>query len=155
MSRCTAGVSFFSERFSWEEPTIVMVFRQCFFFIFSRPPEVTKIILPEVLQNFKFHLLAQGTKPKRFSPFFLRNVHYRARLNGPPFQIFRHCATFYRFFPTGIFAYSNLHGKIRNAGFGHFVIFLPRKFIWGRKIIVCVVFLNLFCAPTNLFGGGN
>ena len=67
-----------------------MAFRQCFL----RPPELTKIVIPKVLQNFKFHLLAQGTKPKKFF-FFPRNIHYLARLKGPPFQIFRHCATFF------------------------------------------------------------
>ena len=30
-------------------------------------PEVTKIVLPKVLQNFKLPLLAQGTEPKRFT----------------------------------------------------------------------------------------
>ena len=33
-----------------KESTIVMDFRQCFFF---DTPEVTKIVLPKVLQNFK------------------------------------------------------------------------------------------------------
>ena len=42
-----------------------MAFRQCFL----RPPELTKIVLPKVLQNSedpKMYLLAQGTEPKRF-----------------------------------------------------------------------------------------
>ena len=34
--------------------------------------------------------------------FFSRNIHYRARLKGPPFQFFRHCVTFLKnFFPKG------------------------------------------------------
>ena len=57
-----------------------MAFRQCFF----DTPEVTKIVLPKVLQTLKeyakLYLLAQGTEPKKF---FLRNIQYRARLKGP------------------------------------------------------------------------
>ena len=48
---------------------------------------MTKLVLPKVLRIFKFHLLAQGTKPKFFF-FFPRNIHYRARLKGPPFHFF-------------------------------------------------------------------
>ena len=54
----------------------------------------TKIVLSKVLQNFKLYLLAQKTELKRFS-FFPRNIQYRARLKGPPFTFFRHCATFF------------------------------------------------------------
>ena len=68
-----------------------MVFRQCFL----RPPEVAKIVLPKVLQNFKFHLLTQGTEQKVFP----RNLQYRTRAKGPPLDIFLHCATFFSFFP--------------------------------------------------------
>ena len=57
-----------------------MAFRQCFF----DTPEVTKIALLKVLQNFKLYLLAQGTEPK-IIPFF-RVTQYRARLKGPPFS---------------------------------------------------------------------
>ena len=52
-----------------------MAFRQCFL----RPPELTKIVLPKVLQNFKFHLLAQGTEPKSFP----HNIQCRTRPKGP------------------------------------------------------------------------
>ena len=44
----------------------VMAFRQCLFF---DTPEVTKMILPKLLQNLKLYLLAQGPKPKGFSFF--------------------------------------------------------------------------------------
>ena len=61
-----------------------MASRQCFFF---DTPEVTKIVLPKVLQNFILYLLAQGTEPKLF-PFFPRNIQYRTRLKCPPFEFF-------------------------------------------------------------------
>ena len=51
---------------------------------FLRPPELTKIVLPKVLQNFKFHLLAQGTEPKSFP----HNIQCRTRPKGPPFSFF-------------------------------------------------------------------
>ena len=52
-----------------------MAFRQCFL----GPPELTKIVLPKVLQNFKFHMLAQGTEPKSFP----HNIQCRTRQKGP------------------------------------------------------------------------
>ena len=55
-----------------------MAVRQCFFF---DTPEVTKIVLPKVLQNFKLYLLAQGTEPNFFS-FFPRIRQYRVRLKS-------------------------------------------------------------------------
>ena len=64
-----------------------MAFRQCFL-----RPELTKIVLPKVLQNFKFHLLALGTEPKSFP----HNIQCRTRPKRPPFQFFRHCETFFR-----------------------------------------------------------
>ena len=76
-----------------------MSFRQCFL-IFLRPPELIKIVLPKVLQNFKLPLLAQGTEPKSFP----HNIQCRTRPKGPRFQFFRHCETFFRekkFSPKG------------------------------------------------------
>ena len=55
-----------------------------FSLVFLRPPELAKIVLPKVLQNFKFHLLAQGTEPKSFP----HNIQCRTRPKGPPFQFF-------------------------------------------------------------------
>ena len=52
---------------------------------FLRPPELTKIVLPKVLQNFKFHLLAQGTEPKSFP----HNIQCRTRPKGFFFGIAR------------------------------------------------------------------
>ena len=48
----------------------------------SRTPDLTKIILPKVLQNFKLHLLAQETEPKSFP----HNIQGRTRPKGPPFS---------------------------------------------------------------------
>ena len=58
-----------------------MAFRQCFFVDI---PEVTKIVLPKMLQNFKLSLLAQGTEPKRF--FLFSAWHFfpkKSSLKGP------------------------------------------------------------------------
>ena len=67
-----------------------MAFRQCFL----RPPELTKIVLPKVLQIFKFHLLAQGTEPKSFP----HNTQCRTKPKRAffSFSFFRHCETFFR-----------------------------------------------------------
>ena len=43
-----------------------MAVRQCFLF---GTPEVIKIVLPKVVQNFKFHMLAQDAEPKKFFLF--------------------------------------------------------------------------------------
>ena len=56
--------------------------------VFFPTPEVTKIVLPKVLQNFKLYLFAQGTEPKKFFLLFPRNIQFRARLKGPPFVFF-------------------------------------------------------------------
>ena len=96
----------FSRRFSRKKLTSVMAFRQCFLF---DTPEVTKI-----LQNFKFHLLGQGTEPERFSFRFFFGIvrllkifcHQRVphhfwsfatewMLKNPPLKFFRHCETFF------------------------------------------------------------
>ena len=72
-----------------------MAFRRCF----SDTTEVTKTGLPKVLQAFKMYLLAQGTEPKRFFPFFRDTYNavrdWRALL---PLSFFRHCETFFHFF---------------------------------------------------------
>ena len=56
--------------------------------VFFYTPEVTKIVLPKVLQNFKLYLLTQGTDPKGFF-YFPRNTQYRATLKGNFFGIVR------------------------------------------------------------------
>ena len=71
----------FSRRFSREKSRL---YSWLFVSVFLRPPELTKIVLPKVLQNFKFHLLAQGTEPKSFP----HNIQCRTRPKGPPFQFF-------------------------------------------------------------------
>ena len=67
--------------------------------VFLRPPELTKIVLPKVLQNFKFHLLAQGTEPKSFP----HNIQCRTRPKDPPFQFFSALRDFFseKNFPKG------------------------------------------------------
>ena len=66
--------------------------------VFFDTPEVTKIVLPKVLQNFR--VLQNCTcwprelNQKGFS-FFPRNIQYRARLKGPPFSFFG-IVTFFR-----------------------------------------------------------
>ena len=71
----------FSRRFSREKSRLLS---WLFVSVFLRPPELTKIVLPKVLRNFKFHLLAQGTEPKSFP----HNIQCRTRPKGPPFQFF-------------------------------------------------------------------
>ena len=67
--------------------------------VFLRPPERTKIVLPKVLKNFKFHLMAQGTEPKSFP----HNIQCRTRPKGPPFQFFSALRDFSgkKIFPKG------------------------------------------------------
>ena len=78
-------------------------YSHCFLSVFFDTPEVTKIVLPKVLQNFLLYLLDQGTGPKRFF-LFPRNIQYRARLEGPPFQFFSGLRDFFfgkKFSPNG------------------------------------------------------
>ena len=68
--------------------TSTNVFSRRFFF---ETPEVTKVVLPKVLQNFKktpnCTCWPQETNQKGFS-FFPQNIQYRTRLKGPPFSFF-------------------------------------------------------------------
>ena len=85
---------FFSRRISREKSRLQS---WLFVSVFLRPPEVTKIVLSKVLQNFKFHLLAQGTEPKNF-PLC------RTRPKGPRFQFFSTLRDFFsenNFSPKG------------------------------------------------------
>ena len=72
---------FYSALFLRKESTIVMAFRQCFFKFLLRPPELTKIVLPKVLQHFE-------KTPKC--------TCWPKELKIPPFRFFRHCATFFK-----------------------------------------------------------
>ena len=85
---------FFSRRFSRKESTIVMAFRQCFL----RPPELTKIVLPKVLQKFQKTPKCTCWPKELNQKGFPRNIQYRTRPKGPNFRFFRHCATFFQFF---------------------------------------------------------
>ena len=66
--------------------------------MFFKTTWLTKIVLPKVLRNFKFHLLAQGTEPKSFP----HNIQCRT---SPPFQFFFGIARHFFFrkknFPKG------------------------------------------------------
>ena len=79
----------FSRRFSREKSRL---YSWLFVSVFLRPPELTKIVLPKVLQNFKFHLLAQGTEPKSFP----HNIQCRTRPKGPPFPFFSALRDFFQ-----------------------------------------------------------
>ena len=87
----TKAVVFFSRRFSQEkESTIVMAFRLCV----SRPPEVTKIVLPKIQKTPNCTCWPKELNQKGFP----RNIQYRTTPKGPPFRFFRHCATFFQNF---------------------------------------------------------
>ena len=72
-----------------------MAFRQCFFSkcTWSDQNSSTK-------SSTKFYILnCPGNWTKKFSPFFPRNIHYRARQKGPLFQFFSAlCDFFFEFF---------------------------------------------------------
>ena len=95
-------------------------FSSVFFF---DTPEVTKIVLPKVLQNFILFLLAQGTEPKRFFFFFPRNIQYWARLKG--LSVFSALCDFFlkKFFPKGspvsffqiIRFFEKIHERVLNS----------------------------------------
>ena len=66
-----------------------MVFRHCFL----RPPELTKIVLPKVLQNFQKTPKCTCWPTELNQKGLPRNIQYRMRPKGP---FFRHCATFFK-----------------------------------------------------------
>ena len=66
-----------------------MAFRQCFL----RPSELTKIVLPKVLQNFQKTQKCTSWPKELNQKSFPRNIQYRTRPKGP---FFRHCATFFK-----------------------------------------------------------
>ena len=65
-----------------------MAFRQCFL----RPPELTKKVLPKVLQNFQKTPKCTCWPKELNQKDFPRNIQYRTRPKGP---FFRHCAIFF------------------------------------------------------------
>ena len=69
----------FSRRFSRKEPTIVMAFRQCFFF---DTPELTKKVLPKVIQNFQKTPKCTCWPKELNQKGFPRNIQYRTRPKG-------------------------------------------------------------------------
>ena len=62
---------------------------------FSRPPELTKIVLPKVIQNFQKTPKCTCWPKELNQKGFPRNIQYRTRPKGP---FFRHCATFFKNF---------------------------------------------------------
>ena len=66
---------------------------------FLRPPEVTKIVVRKVLQNFEKTPNCTCWSKELNQKGFPGNIQYRTRPKGPPFDFFRHCATFFTFFP--------------------------------------------------------
>ena len=111
-----------------------MAFRQCFL----GPPELTKIVLPKILQNFKFHLLAQGTEPKSF-PY---NIQCRTRPKGPPFSFFRHCETFFgtKNFPK--VSPFNFFWVLRQTGYRKIPKGPPFNFFWRIEIFFRKIFFS-------------
>ena len=93
-------------------------FSSVFFF---DTPEVTKIVLPKVLQNFKKTPNCTLWPKEQNQKVFQRNIQYRTRPKGSPFiffgsfatewilknpkgypfSFFRHCETFFNFFVKG------------------------------------------------------
>ena len=88
----------FSRRFSQEKSRLKS---WLFVSVFSRPPEVTKIVLPNVLQNFEKTPNCTCWPKELNQNGFPRNIQYRARPKGPPFRFFLAlCDFFQKFFPT-------------------------------------------------------
>ena len=65
---------------------------------FSRPPELTKIVLPKVLPNFQKTPKCTCWPKELNQKSFPSNIQYRTRPNLH-FRFFRHCVTFFNFFP--------------------------------------------------------
>ena len=61
---------------------------------FFDTPEVTKIVLPKILQNFKKTPNCTYWPKELNQKSFPCNIQYRTRSKGPPFSFFRHCETF-------------------------------------------------------------
>ena len=60
---------------------------------FLRPAELTKIVLPKVLQNFQKKPKCTCWPKELNQKGFARNIQYRTRPKGP---FFRHCATCFK-----------------------------------------------------------
>ena len=72
-----------------------MAFRQCFL----RPPELTKIVLPKVIQNFQKMPKCTCWPKELNQKGFLCNIQYRTRPKGPFFGTVRLFSK-KNFFPT-------------------------------------------------------
>ena len=68
---------------------------------FLKPPEVTKIVLPNVLQNFEKTPNCTCWLKELKQKGLPRNIQYRTRPKGPPFRFFvALCDFFFNFFST-------------------------------------------------------
>ena len=72
-----------------------MAFRQCFFKDQNRP-ELTKIVLPKVLQNLQKTPKCTWWPKELNQKGFPRNIQYRTRPKCPPFQFFSALWDFFR-----------------------------------------------------------
>ena len=67
---------------------------------FLRPPKVTKIVIPKVLQNFEKTTKCTCWFKELNQKGFPRNIQYRTRPKGPPFRLFSALCDFCsNFFP--------------------------------------------------------
>ena len=90
VTRCLVG-SFLKKRVDYSHG---------FSSVFLRPPEVTKIVLPKVLQNFEKTPKCTWWPKELNQKGSPRNIQYRARPKGP-LDFFRHFANFVqKFFST-------------------------------------------------------
>ena len=96
---------FFSRRFSRKKPTIIMAFRQCFFkTTLTDQNSSTKVLQNIIAPNCT--IWPSELNQKGFS-CFPRNIPYRARPKGPPFQFF---SALRDFFPINFF-----HKRVPNT----------------------------------------
>ena len=76
-------------------------FRRSRLVFLLRPPEVTKIVLPKVLQNFEKTPNCTCWPKELSQKGFPRTIQYRTRPRGPPFRFFLAlCDFFSNFFST-------------------------------------------------------
>ena len=105
-----------------------MVFRQ-WSFNFLRQPEVTKLVLPKVLQNFEKTPNCTCWPKKLNQKGFLRNTKYKTRQKGPP-SVFWDCDFSGKKIPQRIplqFFWSFATGGMLKNPKGDFLEFCDRK----------------------------
>ena len=129
-----------------------MAFRQCFL----GPPELTKIVLPKVLQSFQKTPKCTSWPKELNQKGFPRNIQYRTRPKGP---FFRHCDFFQKKIfhhespPPSIFFWSfatewmlkNPKGSPLSVFFGIVRLFFQFFFIKVVPIHQYLEILKSFC----------